>query len=65
MDHGPATEWGKDNSAGYKSRLGISLFLLYTAVYAGFVLINSISPGLMGLPMLGMNLAVVYGFGLI
>ncbi|MCM2278663.1 MAG: DUF485 domain-containing protein [Oligoflexia bacterium] len=58
-------KWGKDNAATYKSRLGITLFLIYSAVYFGFVLINSVSPQLMGLPMLGMNLAVLYGFGLI
>ena len=49
-----------------KTRLGIRLFIFYTLVYAGFVVINTIWPKTMGLEVLwGLNLAVVYGFGLI
>jgi uncharacterized membrane protein (DUF485 family) len=48
------------------SRLGLALFAIYLAFYLGFVLISAfacdwfeiILPG-------GLNLAVVYGFGLI
>lgn len=65
MSHGPASEWKKDNSASVKSKLGISMFILYTLVYAGFVLINVFSPSLMATDIGSLNLAIVYGFGLI
>lgn len=66
MDHGKATKWGKDHALGYKTRLGLILFGIYGLVYAGFIFINAIKPKLMGTIILaGVNLAVVYGFGLI
>lgn len=66
MGHGPAVKMGKDNASPAKTRLGVILFLVYSAVYAGFVAINTIVPSAMAKPMfLGLNLAVVYGFGLI
>ncbi len=65
MDHGSSTEWGTDHAAAFKSRLGIRLFSFYSLVYFGFVLLNTISPATMGLPVGGLNLAIVYGFGLI
>lgn len=45
--------------------MGIRLFSFYSLVYFGFVLLNTISPATMGLPVGGLNLAIVYGFGLI
>lgn len=64
--HGPAAKLGKDNASSKKSRLGVILFLFYTALYAGFVIIGLVNPELMGLHVLGkQNLAIVYGFGLI
>jgi uncharacterized membrane protein (DUF485 family) len=49
-----------------KTRIGVRLVLLYGSLYLGFILINTISPGLMELDVLfGLNLAVSYGFGLI
>lgn len=65
MDHGQSTEWGTDHAAAFKSRLGLRLFGFYTLVYFSFVVLNTISPGLMGMPVGGLNLAIVYGFGLI
>lgn len=66
MLHDPATSSGKDRSAPQKSRLGIRMFLIYLLIYAGFVAINLINPSLMEKTvMLGLNLATVYGFGLI
>lgn len=48
------------------SRLGMTLFLLYTALYGGFVLLNALSPKTMeAVPLGGVNLAIWYGFGLI
>jgi uncharacterized membrane protein (DUF485 family) len=64
--HGPATEWGVDNASEYKSKLGVIMFVVYVLVYAGFIAINVISPKTMGLVVIaGLNLAIVYGFGLI
>lgn len=65
MDHGPVTDWSKDRASAFKTRIGIWMFILYGIVYLGFVLINSFNPGLMGSDIGGLNLAVVYGFGLI
>lgn len=66
MSHGPATDWGKDKAAGYKAKLGLRLFFFYSIVYAGFVAINVASPKSMGIIVFaGLNLAVVYGMGLI
>lgn len=65
MGHGPATTWGKDHAEGYKSRLGIFLFILYALIYAIFVALNVIWPKSMEVLIGDQNLAVVYGFGLI
>ncbi len=65
MGHGPAVKLGRDDAANYKTRLGVWMFILYTLVYAGFVVINAVNPGLMQKVILGQTLAVVYGFGLI
>ena len=66
MQHGPAAELDQDNASDAKARLGLILFIVYSIVYAGFVVINTVSPKTMGETVfLGLNLAVVYGFGLI
>ena len=65
-EHGPSADWGEDKASEYKARLGIYLFIVYCIVYAGFVVINTVSPKLMGVIIFsGLNLAVVYGIGLI
>lgn len=66
MMHGPAVELGKDNSIPKKTKLGVILFFVYLAVYSGFVMIGLLSPKTMGIETLGgLNLAFVYGMGLI
>lgn len=65
MHHGPSTEWKKDNASSLKELLGKWLFLLYFVVYAGFILINVFSPKFMGIDVGSLNVALVYGFGLI
>jgi len=65
MGHGPAVKLGKDNAAGYKSKIGISMFIVYTLTYFGFVVINAVNPALMQTTVLGQTLAVTYGFGLL
>lgn len=47
------------------ARLGMSLFVVYFIVYAAFVAICAFSLKTMQTPVLGVNLAVFYGFALI
>lgn len=66
MLHEPAAATGKDPAFAYKRRLGVIMFLIYAAIYAGFVAINLVSPVLMeAIVAAGLNLAVIYGLGLI
>ena len=65
MDHGQSTDWGEDLAAGYKTRLGLWMFLAYGIVYGGFVAINSMWPNMMAAPLGKLNMAIVYGFSLI
>lgn len=66
MLHEPAQEAGEDRAAHYKMRLGFYMFVAYGLVYAGFIVINTFRPDWMEMTIfLGLNLAVVYGFGLI
>ena len=49
-----------------KSAIGIRMTLLYSLVYAGFVALSVFQPAWMGVrAVLGLNLAVAYGLGLI
>lgn len=63
--HGPAKEWGKDSASTIKELLGIWLFFLYCIVYVGFILINVISPKFMSIDVGSLNVAIMYGLGLI
>ncbi len=66
MQHKPAQETGTDAASGIKARVGLILFAIYGLTYVGFVLINTFDPQAMGqIVFAGLNLAVVYGFGLI
>jgi uncharacterized membrane protein (DUF485 family) len=65
LDHGPATEWKEDRSEDYKSRLGLIMFAIYLVIYLVFILISVISPKTLGMDIGSLNLAIVYGFGLI
>lgn len=66
MFHGPAADSGPDHAVAYKTRFGIIMFVVYSLIYVGFVAINVIEPALMATPIIwGLNLAVVYGVGLI
>jgi uncharacterized membrane protein (DUF485 family) len=57
---------GTDAASGFKSKVGLILFTIYGLIYVGFVLINTFAPQVMGqIVLAGLNLAVVYGFGLI
>ena len=66
MLHKPASPEKEDLAVPYKTRLGLQMFFFYASIYAGFVIINITKPILMEKTILfGLNLAVVYGFGLI
>lgn len=66
MLHKPATEMGSDYAAKRKAKLGVKLFFIYAAIYAGFVFIGVTRPEWMGVRVIfGLNLAIVYGFMLI
>jgi uncharacterized membrane protein (DUF485 family) len=48
------------------ARLGFLFFGIYLLLYGGFVLVNAFSPETMEItPVAGVNLAILYGFGLI
>ncbi len=66
MDHGPAAKMPEDKAAGYKTKIGIRMVIIYGITYFGFIIINTISPKTMETTVIfGLNLAVSYGFGLI
>lgn len=55
-----------DNASSKKARLGIRFFFLYLFFYAGFVVIGVVNYDLLRIETFaGLNLAVVYGMGLI
>lgn len=50
----------------YNARLGMLLFVIYLAQYVGFVFLNAFAAQTMEwTPIAGVNLAILYGFGLI
>ncbi|MCL4385906.1 MAG: DUF485 domain-containing protein [Actinobacteria bacterium] len=66
MDHIPAKEWKEDAATSkLKSKIGIWMFLVYLVVYAVFIIINVVNPEIMGIDIGKLNLAIVFGFGLI
>ncbi len=50
----------------YNSRIGLVLFAIYLFFYGGFVFLNAFRADVMETtPIAGINLAILYGFGLI
>ncbi len=47
------------------ARLGLRLFAIYGLIYAMYVVIGAFFPGVMNARLAGVNVAVVWGFGLI
>jgi len=48
------------------AKIGMKLFAVYLVLYGGFVFLNAFAPTTMdALPFAGVNLAILYGFGLI
>ncbi|MFC1945929.1 DUF485 domain-containing protein [Chloroflexota bacterium] len=65
MEHGSATEWGTDKSAGFKTKLGLAMVTAFTIVYFAFILIAVINPQAMAADVGSLNLAITFGFGII
>ncbi len=67
MDHGPAVEYHEcEELLKYKQKAGLRLFFVYSAIYGIFVLLNTVFPRMMeSVVFFGLNLAIVYGIGLI
>jgi len=65
MEHGPVSDWSKDRASSFKTRIGIWMFILYAIIYVGFVIINTFYPKLMNSDIGSLNLALLYGIGLI
>jgi uncharacterized membrane protein (DUF485 family) len=65
MAHGPATEWKKEKSEDYKTRLGLIMFAIYVPIYLGFVFYCVFDPQGVGTGIWKLNVAIVYGFALI
>ena len=65
MEHEPASEWKEDKSENFKTKLGLIMIAIYTVVYFTFIIIAVANPQLMAKDVGGLNLAVVYGFGII
>jgi len=66
MFHEPAAKQEKDLASGWKAKLGVKLFWLYCLVYTGFVGLAVFATEKLKIPVLGgVNLAVIYGMGLI
>ena len=48
------------------ARIGYILFVVYLFLYVGFVFLNAFAADVMEMtPIAGVNLAILYGFGLI
>lgn len=68
LDHGPThpKEVEDPRIAVRNARNGMVLFLIYLVLYGGFVALNAFAPKQMeATPAFGLNLAILYGFGLI
>lgn len=63
--HEQSTKWKKDESSVIKEIVGKWLFFLYAIFYACFIIINVLSPGFMSIDIGGLNMAIIFGFGLI
>jgi uncharacterized membrane protein (DUF485 family) len=66
LDHAPPPPEVEDADSHRRARLGLLLFAVYCLLYAGFMGLTAFAPELVRTtPVLGLNLSVTYGFGLI
>jgi uncharacterized membrane protein (DUF485 family) len=65
-DHENVRETEDPQLVARNTRTGLWLFLVYLALYAGFMGLSTFAPTVMqARPFGGLNLALIYGFGLI
>ncbi len=67
LDHGGESTEARDESVErHNARVGMVLFIAYLAVYAAYMVVNVLVPEWMDVvPFWGLNLAVLWGMGLI
>jgi uncharacterized membrane protein (DUF485 family) len=68
FDHGPNQPIAPEGYAltSRRTRYGLVLFAVYLLLYGSFVLLNAFAPAVMErTPLLGINVAVLYGMALI
>jgi len=62
----PVIEHEDEATSARNARVGMVLFVLYLALYGGFMGLNVYDPQTMSKPFIaGVNLAICYGLGLI
>jgi uncharacterized membrane protein (DUF485 family) len=65
-DHENVREQEHPGLVARNTRIGLVLFAIYLALYAGFMGLSTFAPEVMrSTPFGGINLAILYGFGLI
>ncbi len=65
-DHENVREDEHPEIIAHNTRLGLILFALYCVMYGGFMGLSTFAPEVMkSRPFGGVNLAILYGFGLI
>ena len=65
MSQNSPSEWKEDKTTQFKARLGLIMFFIYVIIFGGFILINVTYTKIMKIDIGSLNLAIVYGFGLI
>jgi uncharacterized membrane protein (DUF485 family) len=66
MHHEPSVELGTDYAKKKKAKLGVWFFFVYLFCYAGFVIIGVFNYELLAQEVIGgVNIALLYGIGLI
>jgi uncharacterized membrane protein (DUF485 family) len=65
--HAPVEKEQEDAGVvAHNTRMGVILFVIYVLFYGGFMGLSAFAPQAMAKPiLLGLNMAVVYGFALI
>lgn len=65
MEHEAPTEWKEDKSESYKTKTGLIMVPIFTAVYFIFIILAVADPQLLSKPVGSLNVAITYGFGII
>jgi len=65
MEHESATELRTEKTESFKTKFGLVMVVFYTVVYFAFIILTVTNQQLMAKDVGSLNLAIVYGFGLI